>query len=296
MDLTKITQKTPQVSIGMPVYNGAKYIRDALASLLNQEFSNFELIISDNASIDETEAICREYASIDSRIRYYRQPENKGAIANFQFVLDKASGEFFMWAAYDDTWSKNFLKEAITIFTEKSIDYVFPAFELKSINLNFSKKIRDEFFGFIELSDKKLRVLEFIALHHNSHKCNLVYSMFRTEFLRKALKIQDIGNDGALGSVILGLGRGKVLNTVLFSKRYPMFWPGSFSYILYFLHRNQSKNFNSAKEFALSRLCTLFPDYVTEIKKIFSEYHPYSHRKNYKICSIVALVNSQDEK
>jgi glycosyltransferase involved in cell wall biosynthesis len=98
-----MTEKTnnhvPAISIGMPVYNGEKYIREALDSLLAQTFTDFELIISDNASTDSTSNICKEYAIRDSRIRYIRQHKNIGAIANFKFLLEQASGDFFMWAA-----------------------------------------------------------------------------------------------------------------------------------------------------------------------------------------------------
>ena len=102
-------QNISKVSIGMPVYNGAQYIREALDSLLTQTFTDFELIISDNASTDATQSICEEYARRDLRIRYVRQSENKGALANFQFVLEQAQGEFFMWAAADDLWEKNWI-------------------------------------------------------------------------------------------------------------------------------------------------------------------------------------------
>src|SRR5450759_757223 len=91
----------PTVSIGMPVYNGEKYISEALDALLAQTFTNFELLISDNASTDGTTAICRHYADRDSRIHYVRQSENRGGVANFKFVLDEARGEYFMWAACD---------------------------------------------------------------------------------------------------------------------------------------------------------------------------------------------------
>jgi len=110
--------KKPLVSIGMPVYNGAKFIREALDSLLAQTFTDFELIISDNASTDETEAICREYAAKDARIRYIRQPENRGALANFQFVLDEAVGEYFMWAAADDRRHPSALERMIEVFEQ----------------------------------------------------------------------------------------------------------------------------------------------------------------------------------
>jgi len=107
---TVAEKKIPQVSIGMPVYNGEKFIREALDSLLAQTFTDFELIISDNASTDGTEAICHEYAVKDTRIRYIQQVTNLGAIANFKFVLDGADGEYFMWAAADDVWDKNWIE------------------------------------------------------------------------------------------------------------------------------------------------------------------------------------------
>jgi len=103
------TFAVPQVSIGMPVYNGEPFISEALVSLLEQTFTNFELIISDNASTDGTESICRNYAAKDKRIRYVRQAENRGALANFQFVLDEALGEYFMWAAADDVWDSQWI-------------------------------------------------------------------------------------------------------------------------------------------------------------------------------------------
>lgn len=90
------TNQSPEVSIGMPVYNGEKFIREALDSLLAQTYTDFELIISDNASTDDTEAICQEYTAKDTRVRYVRQAENKGPAANFQFVLDKAVGVFYV--------------------------------------------------------------------------------------------------------------------------------------------------------------------------------------------------------
>ena len=106
----------------MPVYNGAQYIREALDSLLAQTFTDFDLIISDNASTDETQSICEAYARRDPRIRYVRQIENRGALANFQFVLDQAKGEFFMWAASDDMWDSNWIKTIYThIGSEKGI-------------------------------------------------------------------------------------------------------------------------------------------------------------------------------
>lgn len=100
----------PKISIGVPVYNGAELLRDALDSILGQDFTDFEVIISDNASTDATAEIAREFAAADPRVRYIRQPVNFGVLRNFEFVLDQAIGDYFMWAAVDDTRSSDFLR------------------------------------------------------------------------------------------------------------------------------------------------------------------------------------------
>lgn len=103
------TETQPLVSIGMPVYNGEKYIRQALDSLLSQDFIDFELIISDNSSTDSTPQICKKYMKMDPRIRYYRNKKNIGAAANFDRLVYLAQGKYFMWAAYDDIWEPSFV-------------------------------------------------------------------------------------------------------------------------------------------------------------------------------------------
>ena len=98
------------VSIGLPTYNGSKTIRRALDTLLAQTYKDFELIISDNASTDETGKICEEYAARDARVRYIRQKDNIGPLANFRFVTTVARGNYFMWAADDDWWEPKFIE------------------------------------------------------------------------------------------------------------------------------------------------------------------------------------------
>ena len=103
----------PLVSIGMPVYNGERYIRRALDSLLSQDYDNYEIIISDNASTDQTPKILEEYASKYPRINIYTQPENIGAEENFLTVLKLACGKYFMWAAHDDYWLPAFVSTLV---------------------------------------------------------------------------------------------------------------------------------------------------------------------------------------
>ena len=114
------TKKIPKVSIGMPVFNGGATLREAIESLLAQSFTDFELIISDNGSTDDTEEICREYDAVDERIRYVRQPKNRGAAENWAFLLDQALGEYFMWAAHDDLWDPSYIHELTSVLDADS--------------------------------------------------------------------------------------------------------------------------------------------------------------------------------
>lgn len=111
----------PRLSIGMPVYNGEAYVREAIDSLLAQTAGDFELIISDNASTDSTPVICRAYAAKDPRVRYIRQEVNLGAAGNFIFVLKAARYEYFMWAACDDTWSTNWVETLMQDFRSNDV-------------------------------------------------------------------------------------------------------------------------------------------------------------------------------
>ena len=108
----------PRLSVGLPVYNGQRYLGEALDSLLGQSFTDFELIISDNASTDATEEICRRYAAEDRRIRYIRQPRNIGANPNHNFVLREARGEYFKWAAHDDLYGRDLLARCVAALDE----------------------------------------------------------------------------------------------------------------------------------------------------------------------------------
>ena len=108
-----VSGAVPRVSVGMPVYNGARFLEQALNSLLAQDFADFELVISDNGSTDRTEEICRRYALRDERIRYYRHQINRGAAWNFNFVFDRSRGEYFKWAAHDDNCAPAFLSRCI---------------------------------------------------------------------------------------------------------------------------------------------------------------------------------------
>ena len=107
--------EVPRVSVGLPVYNGENYLDQALDALLSQTFTDFELIVSDNASTDATAEICQRYASADSRIRYFRQPRNIGGSPNQDFVFQQSRGELFKLAAHDDLYGKELLERCVDV-------------------------------------------------------------------------------------------------------------------------------------------------------------------------------------
>jgi len=108
----------PRVSIGIPVYNGERYLEEAIVSVLDQTYHEFELIISDNASTDRTQEICMKYAKQDPRIRYFRNEKNLGAAPNYNRVFQLSEAEYFKWADYDDLIAPDFVSSCIQILDQ----------------------------------------------------------------------------------------------------------------------------------------------------------------------------------
>jgi glycosyltransferase involved in cell wall biosynthesis len=103
----------PRVSVGLPVHNGENFLEDALRSVLRQSFSDLELVVCDNASSDRTEAICRDYAAQDRRLRYHRHPRNLGAAPNYNRCFALSRGELFKWLSHDDRLLPGYLAATV---------------------------------------------------------------------------------------------------------------------------------------------------------------------------------------
>jgi len=167
----------------MPVYNGQDFIDQAILSILAQDEEEFELIISDNASTDGTSKICKNHEKNDKRIRYIRNDINIGAEINFKTVLTEASGNFFMWAAHDDTWEPSYLSTMLKLFKNNpNAAIVFSAFnnidtlgnEIKRYNLQelTSQDLFERLFAFMKMEEKK-------------GKANAIYGLFKRESILK---------------------------------------------------------------------------------------------------------------
>src|SRR3989338_1230122 len=174
----------PLISIGLPVYNSAYTLPRVLDSLLSQTYRNLELIISDNASSDETPILVAEYAKKDSRIRYIRRGENLGSVNNFFLVFSEARGKYFMWAAGDDGHDPRFI-ESLLGPLESHTDY---GVSMCSYERIAPDGIRTE----VVLSDRyDLRVLNYHAVFKKMMQKEpismAIYGLFRTDALRKLL-------------------------------------------------------------------------------------------------------------
>jgi glycosyltransferase involved in cell wall biosynthesis len=113
-----MSARAPLVSIGLPVFNGARYLRQAVESALNQTWTDFELVISDNASTDETPALLAEFAARDPRVMVLRQSTNRGVLTNSLEVLERSRGEYFAFLAHDDYWAPEFLRATMELLSD----------------------------------------------------------------------------------------------------------------------------------------------------------------------------------
>lgn len=182
----------PKVSIGLPVYNGEKYLRLAVESLLQQDYPDFELIISDNCSTDSTAEICKFYAQKDSRVRYYRSEKNLGATRNFNHVFELARGQYFKWAAYDDECKPAMLRRCVETLDQapKSVMLVYARAEIIDGAGHVCGLVPDR--ANIRLTKPYLRMAKLL---YSFHFGAAQYGLFRSETLRQVRPIGTIAAD-----------------------------------------------------------------------------------------------------
>lgn len=193
-------ESPPRVTVGMPVYNGERYIRQAIESILSQTFDDFELVISDNASTDDTERICREYTATHSRIRYFRNDRNRGAAWNHNRVVELARGEYFKWQCHDDYCEPTFLEKCLAVIQrDPEIVLCYPQFV----------RVDD---GGRRLGVKSSRVLgdgephaRFRSMIYRRDSCEEIYGISRTAVIRRTVLIGPYSNsdDTFLAELIL---------------------------------------------------------------------------------------------
>ena len=124
-----------KIDILLATYNGEKYLKDQLDSILNQTYNNFRLLISDDCSTDKTRNILEEYKNKDNRIELFFQKNNLGVIRNFEFLLNKVENKYYMFSDQDDIWKEFKIEKSVKKIEESDSDLVYSDLEVVDENL-----------------------------------------------------------------------------------------------------------------------------------------------------------------
>lgn len=177
--------RQPRVSIGVPVHNGERFLRAAVESLLSQDVDDIEVLLADNASTDGTDAICREFAARDPRVRYLPSEINRGASWNFNRVVDAARGRYFMWAADDDLHDPEFVGACLDVLDrDPTVVLAFTqAVEIDAHDEVIEKR------GPINVADVPSAADRFRAILEDEVYCYAVFGVIRIAVLRSTAMI-----------------------------------------------------------------------------------------------------------
>ena len=189
-----MVQASPRIiTIGMPLFNAESFLAEAINSLLSQSRGDFRLVISDNASTDGTEDICRSYVKADSRIFYYRQPANNGARANFESVLNAADTPFFMWAAGDDLWAPSYIETCISHLQSDSSLALVASLVVPFVNNIYSSPTYN-LYALPSKTPWRTRQ-NYLIQPEELGKANLIYGVYRTSLCKAVTRKTPFGSN-----------------------------------------------------------------------------------------------------
>lgn len=204
----------PLVTIAIPTYNRPKEIIKAVESAMHQTYRNLEIFISDNCSPDEqVEQICRKYAQEDKRIRYIRQPENKGPLHNYNYLLENATGQYHIYLADDDWLSENYIFECVNILENSDFSIVFGDMKFYGIDYSFLRACPQVSF---EDDNANERIKKYCLTAIGS--C-LSYGLVKTELVKHTLQNTQprLPEDWIYMIKILFSGKGKYLPQISYN-------------------------------------------------------------------------------
>jgi len=275
-----------KVRIGIPVYNEEKNLLTILKSLKNQSYKNFEVIISDNLSTDNTKKIATEFCKKNKKFFYFEQKKKITSFENFNFVFRNCNTKYFFWNSGHDWRSKNFIKNCIS-FMEKD----------KNIVLSYSRTKIAKNNKFVECSNeiKNLNESEYIKFFKNFNYNYYIYGMIRTKILKKINLFQNfIGSDVVMVIKISKFGKIKYIKNAqtifgnqdnnswknyyqkhLGISKYNLFYDLNFVYFKKILFALNSLNFSFLTYFRLS--------YIFFLKNIMNCFFYMKEIISYKI-------------
>jgi glycosyltransferase involved in cell wall biosynthesis len=212
-----MTSHAPIVSIGLPVYNGERWLDEAIQSILDQTFRDLELIICDNASTDKTQDICERWVQRDARVRYYRNASNIGLMPNHNLAFSNARGEFFQWFAYDDRLHPESIEKRITVLRQRpEIVLVYSATEGIDSSGNLTHAPQSSLdLDHDRIGDRFSRLMQNIPASEA-----VIYGLMRRDTLAQTLLLRNcLGADRCLLAELALSGRMYKIPAVLFYRR-----------------------------------------------------------------------------
>jgi glycosyltransferase involved in cell wall biosynthesis len=195
----------PLVSIGIPTFNRAEMLKRSIESALNQDYENVEVLISDNASTDQTESFCNYYCEMDSRFKYFRQPRNRGPADNFSEVLKYSTGQFFMWLGDDDWIDPGYVSAGVQQLLDD------PAMSLVSgvpqYYRNGQKAEAGKAFDLLYAAWWKRTIAYYAQVADNG----MFYGVMRTTQIRQIEMSRTMGGDWIMMAELVSIGKAKMI-------------------------------------------------------------------------------------
>lgn len=205
--------KLPKVSVGIPTYNRVAILKQAINTVLDQDYANIELIISDNASTDQTQEICEKLSCKDGRVKYVRQEYNRGPAANLEEVLHRSGGEFFMWLSDDDWIDSSYISECVkALLKEDDLSLVSGKVKYYSQDNSVYEGKR---FNLLQDSGLNRLLGYYLKVRDNG----VFYGVMRKRDLRNIVMVNTMGMDALIIATIAFLGKVKTLDSVSVHRR-----------------------------------------------------------------------------
>ena len=203
----------PLVSVGIPTYNGCHTIVETVKSVLQQDYDNLEIIISDDSSQDDTQNRCLELTKANSHIRYFRQAINIGLTRNFEFVMHQASGDFFMWVGHDDILEPGIIKKYVEFLISN------PKYSLVSGEIRYLRA-RQNIYHEKDLSlEHNSPYIRVASYYFKVVQGAMYYGLMRKKAAKKISLRNRIGDDWHFVAALAFLGKIKNLNCVGYNKK-----------------------------------------------------------------------------
>lgn len=287
----------PLVSIGIPVYNGEDHLAEALEAVLCQSFDNFEVIISDNGSVDRTSDIARTYTRRDRRIIYHRNDYNRGAAYNFNLVFKRARGKYFKWLAHDDILDPHYLQYCVEVMGScpDDVALVFPRRRfidsqsrlIDECDYQPKRAISENGFPFREVYFSELVRLE------NQYYPAIVFGLMRTEVLRQTRLIGGyIASDLVLLAEVCLRGRVRQLQEYLYNQRVhrPSSWRANLDLKQEAAWFDPNNNYRSIRAPAFRLTVELLKAVAYSPNKLWHKAYYLSQAFMYPLCRVYKRV------